>query len=351
MEKNKKIAIIGHLGAQENIMDGQTVKTRILYQELTEATDWDIQIVDTSYRSRKPLKFVLQTIKALCTIRDIIVLLSINGMRFYFPFLSFFSKVFHTRVYHDVIGGNLAHYVVQYPAFGRYLNSFQVNWVETEGMKTALNELGVTNVEVIPNFKRLSICSLDSLQTKFEPPYRFCTFSRVMKEKGIETAVEAVESINAKTGRTLCALDIYGKIDDGYTETFDELIKSATSAVQYCGIVPFDKSVETIRDYYALLFPTYWDGEGFAGTIVDAFSAGLPVIATDWNSNGEIVESGVNGILYPNKQIANLQEAINWAIQNPGIVAEMKQNCIRSAQCYQPDNYVKLIIDRIDAFR
>ena len=34
MGRNKKIAIIGHFGGNENILDGQTIKTKILYDEL-----------------------------------------------------------------------------------------------------------------------------------------------------------------------------------------------------------------------------------------------------------------------------------------------------------------------------
>ena len=30
-----------------------------------------------------------------------------------------------------------------------------------------------------------------------------------------------------------------------------------------------------------MLFPTYWHGEGFPGIVIDAFVAGLLVVATD----------------------------------------------------------------------
>ena len=271
-------------------------------------------------------------------------MLSGNGMRLYFPLLHVWARLFGTRVYHDVIGGNLAGYVDKYPKFRKYLSSFRANWVETGTMKKALEERGITNASVVPNFKRLNVACPEELPEKMGEPTRFCTFSRVMKEKGIEDAIEAVESINAKSGKTVCALDIYGKVDDSYTERFDSLMKNVTSAVRYCGLVPYDKSVETIKAYDALLFPTYWDGEGFAGTIVDAFSAGLPVLATDWNCNGEIVENMVNGILYPNEQIASLEEAITWMLEHPAEAVQMRKACVCSAHKYQPDAYIKEMV-------
>ena len=146
---------------------------------------------------------------------------------------------------------------------------------------------------------------------------------------------------------TASSLDIYGRIDDGYVERFEKVLKQVTNAIQYKGMVPYDKSVDAIKDYYALLFPTYWKGEGFPGTIVDAFSAGLPVIATNWNCNGEIIENKKNGLLYPNLEIKNLKEAICWLIDNKDEMNEFKNNCLISAEKYQPDEYIRKIVDKI----
>ena len=343
--KNKKIAIIGHFGGNENILDGQTIKTKILYDELKNATDWNIRKVDTYYKSKKPIKLLIESIITLVSTRDVIVLLSGNGMKFYFPILSFFAMVFKTRIYHDVIGGNLNSYVKKYPKFKDYLNSYEVNWVETESLKKYMIECGVINCEVIPNFKRLSITDVEC--GSYNVPFKFCIFSRVMKEKGVEIAIKAIEEINASAGKIVCNLDIYGRIDDGYKDDFTKLMKSVTSAIKYKGMVPYDKSTETIRGYYSLLFPTFWKGEGFPGTIIDAFSAGIPVIATDWNCNGEIVVNGVNGVLYPNDHINNLREAIEWMISNQEAMIQMKKECRKSAQKFQPDEYIKQIVSRI----
>ena len=345
--KSKKIAIIGHFGGNENILDGQTIKTKILYDELLNATKWEIVKVDTYYKSKHPIRLLVQSLMVLITTKDIIVLLSGNGMRFYFPLLSFFAKIIKKRIYHDVIGGNLDSYVRKFPHFRCYLNSFKVNWVETESLKRKLIGCGINNCEIMPNFKRLNLASVSKVE-KGEP-FRFCIFSRVMKEKGIEDAVDAVQTINTEYGREICQLDIYGRIDDGYRNRFKELMNGVSNAVKYMGTVPYDKSVEAIKGYHALLFPTFWSGEGFPGTIVDAFSAGLPVIATDWNCNSEIVDNWVNGILYPNEKGSNLKEAIEWFICHQDQWVSMKRNCIDTAALYQPDCYIDMIINRIQS--
>ncbi len=350
MKKNKikKIGIIGHFGGNKDFFDGQTIKTKILYDELKKATDWKIKKVDTFYNTKNKLKLLWQTFKCLFSTKHIIVLLSGNGMKTYFPILYFFSKIFRTKVYHDVIGGDLQIMINKYLKFKKYLNSFKVNWVETQNLKKRLSNLGITTVEVLPNFKNLPIVDEGEIKKEYDTTFKFCTFSRVMKEKGIEDAINVVEKINIESNREVCSLDIYGVIDKGYEKRFDDIMKNASASINYKGAVPFNKSVDTIKGYYALLFPSYWSGEGFAGTIVDAFSAGLPVIASDWNCNKEIVVNKKTGILYPNDEQATLYDSVKWMIDNSEQVFEMKKNCVKEAKKYLPAQHIEKIIAKME---
>ena len=54
-------------------------------------------------------------------------------------------------------------------------------------------------------------------------PYKVCIFSRIMKEKGIEDAIDVVKSINEMYKRTVLDLDIYGSIDKEYEQEFQTL--------------------------------------------------------------------------------------------------------------------------------
>lgn len=110
-----------------------------------------------------------------------------------------------------------------------------------------------------------------------------------MKEKGIEDVVNAVKTVNEHFGRTVYTLDIYGQVDSAQTKWFNELQSIFPSYIKYGELVPVDKSVEVLKNYFALLFPTYYEGEGFAGTLLDAMAAGVPVIASDWRYNPEIM--------------------------------------------------------------
>ncbi len=342
--KKIKVAIIGHFGGKELFSDGQTVKTKTLYETLASSTDWKIGKVDTFYKKKRPVSLMLKTLWALVSNKNIIVLLSGNGMKFYFPLLYFSAKVFKRRIYHDVIGGNLDTYIKQNAKFVKYLNSFKTNWVETNSLKEKIENYGVINCEVIPNFKHLDILSENEISVSENGVFKFCTFSRVMKEKGIEDAIDAITKINKEAEKTICVLDIYGQIDEKYKPRFSEVMINAEPAIKYKGVVPFSRSVETIKVYDALLFPTYWYGEGFPGTIIDAYSAGLPVIATDWNCNPELIENGKTGTLYSKDEPNALKTSIEKFMEyNAETHLMMRKNCLESAKQYSSDKWVEVI--------
>ena len=168
-----------------------------------------------------------------------------------------------------------------------------------------------------------------------------------MKEKGIGDAIEVVKDINSALGETMYELDIYGSIDVNQTEWFEELQTNFPSYISYKGCVNFDKSVETLNKYFALLFPTYYSGEGFAGTIIDALAAGLPVIASDWKYNAEIVKHGICGYIYPTQDNNALYKILCEVAQNPNKILLLKKNCVDTAKNYLPEQAISLLINNI----
>ena len=88
--------------------------------------------------------------------------------------------------------------------------------------------------------------------------------------------------------------------------------------------------------------------ETFGVAYIEAMATGLPVIATDWNCNGEIVKNKKNGVLYPNDEMKDLRESILWLMKHSDEMFDMKVRCIQDAQKYQPDTYVKKMICEIE---
>lgn len=342
--KKKKIGIIGRVADGIEMYDGQTIITRIIRVELENRLKIPVYCVDTYDYKRHVFRCLFRSFSCLFRCEHIFILLSNNGRRFFLPFLYYTNKLFHRRVYHRMIGGLFGENVKQHPRWIKYLNSFVVNLAEGSSQVVALRNAGVNNVVETYNFRNIQIVSADDFPVYSHPPFRFCTFCRVTKAKGISDAIQAITKINS-THDGYAKLDIYGPVDEEYRSEFELLLAQSSGTAQYMGCVPPEASVETLKGYFMNLFPTTWKGEGMPGTLVDCFSAGLPTIATDWNYNAEILQEGKTGFCYDWQCPELLAEKMLYCMKHPEQIAKMRDSCIMEAVKYQPDASMQQILE------
>lgn len=341
-----RIGIIGHFGGNERFNDGQTVKTIAIYDALKRYGIEDVDKIDTYYIRKNPFAFLLQFLRGILRDKKYIVLLSSNGRKVLFPVLSFMSRYMNKDVYHYGIGGRLAREVSEKPKWKKYVSSFKSNWMESIELAEQLQKLGVRNAIYLPNFKKLNIMKESELRIEYNSPFRFCTFSRVMKEKGIEDAIEAIRNINTEHGKKVVTLDIYGPAEESYLSHLREILKD-DDACTYKGVVPANESVETLKDYYVLLFPTHWKHEGIPGTIIDALSAGVPTIARRWQYCDEMLQHMVTGYIYDFDKPEKLKDTILYAIEHVEKTVQMKKACIKRAYDYSEDYVIQYVAQQM----
>lgn len=348
MKQLKAVSVIGHFGNSKLLLNGQTVKTKIITDELSKQLGNDeVLKLDTAGGKSTLLKAPFQCLKALKTAKNVIIFPAHNGVRVYVPLLSFFRKFFKNRKLHYVvIGGWLPEFLKTRKSLAKKLKRFDEIYVETNTMKRALEEQGFTNIVVMPNCKDLKILKPEELVYPTGEPYKLCTFSRVMKEKGIEDAVNAVKEVNQEADRIVYTLDIYGQIDSGQAQWFENLQTTFPDYINYRGVVDYDKSVEVLKNYFALLFPTYYDGEGFAGTILDAMAAGIPIVASNWKYNTEIINENI-GFVYPVRDREAFIQILKMVADNPRILLDKKKDCLREAEKYTPSFVLRSLKSRI----
>ena len=343
----KKVCVLGHFGFGKELLNGQTVKTKMVADSLeAEFTD-GVYKIDSCGGVRTLFKAPFQIFSALKNSENVVILPAHNGLRIYAPLLSFGKGFFKKRkIHYAVIGGWLPKFLDEHRSLIRSLKKFDGIYVETNTMKKALEEKGFENVCVVPNCKNLKVLQENELIYPTEKPYKLCTFSRVMKEKGIETAASVIDKINGELGYKAYTLDIYGQVDASQTEWFKSFEESLSDSVRYCGCVSADKSVEVLKSYFALLFPTHFYTEGIPGTVIDAYAAGIPVISAKWESYFDVIDDGVTGIGYEFDNIEQLEELLLDAIADPDRLLNMKKDCIQKANDYIPSNALRVMVEK-----
>lgn len=344
----KKVCVIGHFGFGEELLNGQTIKTKTVTAELEKQLGEDqVLKIDTHGGAKALPGVVRQMAKAFRSCENIVIFPAHNGVRVFVPLCMFFNRFYHRKLHYVVIGGWLDSLLEKHRTLTSLLKGFTGIYVETQSMQRALSKRGLANVLVMPNFKDIRILEPSELVYPAGTPYRVCTFSRVMKEKGIEDAVEAVKAVNEENGCTVFTLDIYGQVDPGQTGWFETLMKSAPQYIQYKGLVPYDQSVDVLKNYFALLFPTRFYTEGIPGTILDAYAAGVPVISSKWENFGDVVEDGVTGIGYGFGDQSALSEILSEVGTKPDLMANKKSACLEAAHRFQPDVAVQVLISKL----
>ena len=221
-------------------------------------------------------------------------------------------------------------------------------YLETDNLTDEMKKRGYFAAETVPNFSMRS-GNLKSWQYSNDSIMCRCfTFSRVTKTKGIGEAIDAIRILNGEKSGKRYTLDIYGPLDENYKEKFYQKISECGEDIRYCGVLNGNDILPTLSDHDLMLFPTYYDGEGMPGAVIESFMAGVPVIASDWHNNAEVVKNAYTGIVYPLGDINNLIAAIRLVTERNGELDRMHDNCMEERKKYQPETIMQTVFNDID---
>lgn len=127
----------------------------------------------------------------------------------------------------------------------------------------------------------------------------FLYIARVMKEKGIDEYLEAAKVIKKEYPNTY--FHILGFCEEDYLDKLKKLEEQGV--IQYHGLV------EDVREYHKFscctIHPSYYP-EGMSNVLLEACSCGRPVITTDRSGCREVVDHGVSGYIFLQKQVNDL---------------------------------------------
>ena len=341
-KKLQRIGIWGQYGDGGPIADGQAVRTTITTQELIKKYgNEEVRILNTNAWRKHPVRFFIDTVNLLKNCENVLILPADNGLRIVVPIYNFFNRFYKRKLIYIVIGGFLPAFLKSHPNYVKMLNKYEVLFVQTPNLKKDLLKQGLTNIEMMTNFKLQEIRPAEDIVINNDDTIKLCILSRLTEDKGIEDAIEAIKLVNKELDGRIAHLDLYGIVPDHYKERFNEVVHDNSDIVEYKGVANYNQTASVLKDYFALLFPTYFHGEGFAGCLIDAFFAGIPVIATDWLYNKDIVVSDKNGILVSIKRPDEIAKAILKLYNNRDLAYRMAVNNAKEAQEYTAEKVLE----------
>ncbi len=175
------------------------------------------------------------------------------------------------------------------------LKNSEHNFFETKSLTKYFSKFN-KNTHWFPNVRE----SQNRVFAKKKYSKKFVFISQLFKTKGVDEILEASNSLPNDY-----QIDLFGPIkDEKYT---DEHFKNYKA--NYLGALKADEVLAKLKEYDVLLLPTYYQGEGYPGIIIEAFSIGKPVITTSWRSIPEIV-TDKTGVIVGCENIKALKDAI-----------------------------------------
>ncbi len=334
MNVNQAI-ILGWVNEGKVATDGESVKNQVIINQLREL---GIQVYVLDFFQWKKRPWIL--IKALLCLlihNKTPLILSSSASNVYPIMKAHYLLKSKRKIIHWVIGGQFADRVKKGVFDAKVIDYLSHNLVESIDMVNTLNSLGIYNAQKVPNFKPIK--EMPVLH-KDESIKKFVFLSRIMPEKGVDYILEAVANLNAKY-KDKFIVDFYGKIQDEYQNTFYEKVNNLSN-VEYKGFLNFNNegAYDQLAEYNAMLFPTYWKGEGFAGIFIDAFIAGLPILASRWGHNEEYFSEGNTGCFYEANSEKALEDTMERVLNGSIDLTSMYSKCQKEAEKYNVSNII-----------
>lgn len=342
-KKEDRILVLGAFGYDTNKLDGQTVKTRNVYRLLLQHSEGQVDAFDTMHVQTSPFS-VLKLLWLLLRCNTLILLPAHNNLTYILPVAYFLSKLVGYSIILICIGGWQIEYFLGEKQFEGHPHPCQLRICKA--IKAFLPEMEVenrelirrlcfTNSEVFPNFRMFD--SARQRKENVSDTLKLVYLARVMKQKGYDTIFRFASLVEQNNYNI--QVDFYGQIEQEDEDEFLSHVDKHKACVRYLGTLQEEAITDCLTNYDVMLFPTQFYTEGLPGTVLDAYIAGLPVIATEWKHSREFIEDTQTGFIVPFDDCQNaFDEKIITLYKDRQMLAEMKEKAFQRRMQFSPES-------------
>lgn len=331
--------MLGHLGIGTERLDGQIVKTRSIYDLLVEQ-GLDVSYFDTQDFSTSRFSF-FRMLRLISKVDVVFYVPAQSNLKWIFPIIFLLAKLSRTEVLYFVVGGWLVEFLQNKPLHRMFLKRIKCIFPETQMMCNGLrNSYNINNVQTFPNFRNTDYIPVVNESTN-EDTLKLVFMARVNKFKGYDVIFSFAEYALSSNLNVL--VDFYGPIAFDDVEDFNTKVQRYSN-VSYKGALRPEDISETLSHYDILLLPTRYYTEGFPGSIMDAYIAGLPVIVTNWMHSHEFVVDGETGYIVPfHDPQSDFNEKIHFLYNDRELLKNLKTNSIKFSKRFMAQSAIDIL--------
>ena len=343
MHNNNNILVFGNFGHRFNDLNGQTLKTRNIYELFKSKSKNNIDFFDTAELYFSIFNIFL-FIKKLYKLNLLIYISGIRNFKILFPFIFILRIIFKFKIIHIPVGGRHNDFLVNSEIHSYFLSKIFLNLPQTKDEVNFLkNKLNFKNTIYFPNFRINNF--IPKIEFSNIKTLKLCFFARVTPEKGIDYIFSLSKYLN-KINISNVLIDLYGPIDEDYRDDFKKEI-DYHNIVNYKGVINPTSSLKTISNYDVMLLPTRYPGEGFPGTILESYISGVPVISTNWMHIPKFVEHSKTGFLFDLDKKNDFFNHVTFLLNNPQKLYEMKLSAFEKSKEFSHDKAWDIISEYI----
>ncbi|MCM1567409.1 MAG: glycosyltransferase [Dehalobacter sp.] len=203
--------------------------------------------------------------------------------------------------------------------------------------KVSIIPMGVQIKKICNNTDSESFKSTYGINSK----YVILFVGRLVEVKGCEYLIRAFKSVVEERDKDIQLVIVgNGPLEDSLKNMAIEL--GINKNIIFKGYVDHDR----IADYFGLsdivVFPSIVDSSGFQEglpvVLIEALSAGKPVIATNTKGVLEVIENGYNGIIVEQKNGPQIAEEIDNVIKDSELRSKLSVNALEYSNKFGWDN-------------
>ncbi|MCL2122756.1 MAG: glycosyltransferase, partial [Desulfovibrionaceae bacterium] len=195
-------------------------------------------------------------------------------------------------------------------------------------------------------------------RTRAEPPYKILAVGRFARTKGFACLMTAMARL--KRASFSCRLTLVG---DGWLRIPLRKLRSRLQledCVTMTGFVSHDRMPALLESHHMLVAPcevtAAGDRDGIPNVIIEAFSQGMPVVATNVSGIGEIVVHNKTGLLIEQRDADALADAIRiLATDRERALAMAEEGKRHVRRMFDPQTNIRalymLYVERFNAVR